>query len=186
MKTADLNLETVWGQYRSGLNAYLHSRVSNPSDAEELLQDILLKTHDNIDMLGNSESLKSWLFQIAHNTTVDFYRKKGRRDAVHPDDLWFSDANVEERHELEGCVAPFIDALPKEMGDLLRTIELEGVPQKDHAAELGVSYSTLKSRVQTARRRLRQVFESCCSFSLDTQGNIIGYKQNSSGCDSCS
>ncbi|MES0880516.1 RNA polymerase sigma factor SigZ [Roseibium sp. SCP14] len=178
-------LERVWVDYRSSLNAFLRSKVSNPADVEELLQDILLKTHRNIGKLGKDDSLKAWLFQVANNATIDFYRKKAKTKALDPEELWYSDMGDAEKHDLDQCIEPFIDALPEDMRILLRKIELEGVSQKQYAQDLGISYSTLKSRVQKARSRLRNVYDSCCHFSLDAQGNIVGYRSKSDSCGKC-
>ncbi|MEP4768824.1 MAG: RNA polymerase sigma factor SigZ [Roseibium sp.] len=179
------DLDSVWREYRSSLTAFLRSKVSNNADVEDLLQDILLKTHKNIAELDKGDSLKSWLFQIANNTIIDFYRKKGRNKAPHPEDLWQSDLPENIQNELEGCVLPFIKALPNDTADILRKIELEGVSQKDYAAELGISYSTLKSRVQSSRSKLRQLFENCCEFSMDAQGNVIDYASKVGSCNGC-
>lgn len=179
------DLDHVWFEYRGALMAFLRSRVRDPDDAEDLLQDILIKTQKKLGSLEQSASLKSWLFQIANNTIIDFYRRKARTSRVHPDDLWYTDLDAADRHVLEGCVSPFMKALPAEAADLLRRIELDGVPQKQLAAELGLSYSTLKSRVQTARRQLRALFEGCCEFSVDGQGKVIDYHPKAGGCAPC-
>ena len=185
MAQAKPDLESVWSEYRASLFAFLRSKVPNEEDAEDLLQVILLKAHQGISGPNEVKSLKSWLFQIASNTITDFYRSRGRHKSVHPDDLWYGDLDENDRHVLENCVAPFIDALPPEMGELLRRIDLQGVSQKDQAAELGVSYSTLKSQVQASRRQLRKLFENCCDFSLDQKGNIVGYERKVGNCGPC-
>ncbi|WP_170330803.1 RNA polymerase sigma factor SigZ [Ruegeria arenilitoris] len=179
------DLESVWSEYRASLLAFLRTKVSNQEDADDLLQEILLKTHKSLASLDKVESLKAWLFQIANNAITDFYRAKGRRNTIHPDDLWHSELDEEDQHVLEGCVGPFIGALPPEMGSLLRKVDLQGVPQKDHADELGISYSTLKSQVQASRRKLRELFEDCCNFSLDHKGNIVGYEVKGDNCKPC-
>lgn len=179
------DLATVWTEYRSALSAFLRSRISNPADAEEVLQDILLKTHNNLGTLTKGDSLKSWLFQIANNAIIDFYRRKKDDRSLHPADLWYETFEENERHILEDCVAPFIDALPEEAGTLLRKIELEGASQKETAEQLGISYSTLKSRVQSSRVKLLKLFQNCCSFSLDSQGNVIGFESKVTACQGC-
>ena len=88
-------------------------------------------------------------------------------------------------HAFEGCVASFLDALPEETSALLRAIELEGVSQKDYAAREGVSYSTLKSRVQSGRKQLRGLFEQCCDIALATDGSVLDYTRKSDGCGGC-
>ena len=54
-----MQLEQLWSEYRSALNAFLLSKVSNPQDAEDLLQDILIKTHKNLDKLREARSIKA-------------------------------------------------------------------------------------------------------------------------------
>lgn len=179
------DIESIWSEYRASLLAFLRSKVSSQEDADDLLQDILLKAHQSMNGLGQVESLKAWLFQIASNTITDFYRRKERHKSIHPDDLWYNELDQDDQHILENCVTPFIDALSPEMGELLRKIDLQGVSQKNHAAELGVSYSTLKSQVQASRRELRKLFGDCCNFSLDPKGNIVGYERKKDNCGPC-
>jgi len=62
---------------------------------------------------------------------------------------------------------------------------LNNVKQKDYAAANGLSYSTLKSRVQKGRSQLRDLFEDCCHLSLDKHGNIIEYQPKGDSCGKC-
>ena len=78
---------------------------------------------------------------------------------------------------MEPCVAPFIKALPPDLGKMLQSIDIEGMSQKDYAAKHGIGYSTLKSRVQSGRIQLRKLFENSCDFTLDAQGNIVAYSR---------
>ena len=46
---ASLSLEQVWAKYQQALKAFLHSKVSQPDDVDDLLQEILLKTYQNLE-----------------------------------------------------------------------------------------------------------------------------------------
>ncbi|WP_306145961.1 RNA polymerase sigma factor SigZ [Roseibium sp. MMSF_3412] len=183
--TPHRDLATVWTEYRAALSAFLNSRISNPADAEEVLQDILLKTHRNLDTLKDVKSLRAWLFQIANNAIIDFYRRKKVDVPVSQTDLWYEQDNEYGKHILEDCVATFINALPEEAAYLLRKIELEGASQKVTAEQLGISYSTLKSRVQSSRAKLLRLFQDCCDFSLDSRGNVMAYQSKAASCNDC-
>jgi len=163
----------------------LHSRVSNDEDVEDLLQEVLIKTHQNLDTVVNSEKIKPWLFQLTNNTIIDFYRKKGRARDVSAADLWYTEDSVVVEQALTQCVEPFIRALPKNSADLLIAIDIEGQSQKDYAEKAGISYSTLKSQVQRARAKLRTLFDDCCNLTLDKYGNVVEFTTKSGGCDSC-
>ncbi|WP_432474491.1 RNA polymerase sigma factor SigZ [Amphritea sp. HPY] len=185
-----MNLETVWQEYRTAIKSFLHSKVAEPDDVDDLLQEILIRTHNNIHTLKNATSVKAWLFTLANNVIIDFYRARaktrGREQALGADDLWYGEQNESDfRQGLSACVKPFVQALPQHSSELLTAIDLQGRSQMELAAEQGISYSTLKSRVQKGRQELRRLFEQCCSFELDVQGNLIGCDTKTGRCGSC-
>eukprot|EP01029_Cantina_marsupialis_P016832 TRINITY_DN3776_c0_g3_i1.p5 TRINITY_DN3776_c0_g3~~TRINITY_DN3776_c0_g3_i1.p5 ORF type:complete len:195 (-),score=0.72 TRINITY_DN3776_c0_g3_i1:5524-6108(-) len=189
--STSLNLEQVWAEYQQTLKAFLHSKVSNTADVEDLLQEILIKTFQNLHKVQDASSVKSWLFQLANNTIIDFYRKHARqqRDSkIDADDLWFADLdhNEEFKQKLSLCIEPFIQALPEQSASLLFAVDIKGLSQKALAEEQNVSYSTIKSRVQKSRGDLKNLFEQCCNLSLDKQGNVIDCElKPESGCGNC-
>jgi len=180
-----MELDEIWPSYRSSIKALLHSKVSDPDDVDDLLQEVLIKTHSNIGNLRKEESVKSWLFQITARTTIDYYRKKSRIHEIEAENLWFGESERNIKADISPCVEPFLKTLPEKTANLLRAIDLQGIPQKSYAQELGISYSTLKSQVQKARSELKDLYEDCCDYSVDTQGNLIDFEQKSKKCTKC-
>ncbi|KZN41593.1 RNA polymerase sigma factor SigZ [Pseudoalteromonas luteoviolacea] len=170
-----MTIEQIWAQYSQALKAFLHTKVTNPEDVEDLLQEVLLKTHLAIESLHKPTSIKAWLFQIAHNTVIDYYRKNGINNNAQQDIAWYNKEERNVKKELTQCIKPFIQELPEQSAFLLEVIELEGKTQKQLADEMNVSYSTLKSQVQKARKELHDVFNACCQYDIDRQGNLIEY-----------
>ena len=178
LNKASLNLEQVWAEYQQALKSFLHSKVNNTADVDDLLQEILIKTYQNLDKVQDASSVKSWLFQLANHTIIDFYRKNARqqRDSqIDAEDLWFTDLdhNSEFKQKLSLCIEPFIQALPEQSSSLLLAVDIKGQSQKEIAEAQNISYSTVKSRVQKSRGDLKNLFEECCNLSLDQQGNVI-------------
>ncbi|PSW16584.1 RNA polymerase sigma factor SigZ [Photobacterium rosenbergii] len=172
-----LRIEDVWQQYQTSLKRFLHSNVSCPDDVDDLLQDILIKTYQQISTVKDKNKLKSWLFQLANNTIIDFYRKRARGKGVTEDELWYTEGGESIHRQLSHCILPFIQALPEEDAQLLSAIEINGTSQKDYAEQHGMKYSTLKSRVQKSREKLNRLFNECCEMKLDSHGNIIDFEQ---------
>ncbi len=170
-----LGFEDIWQSYRSSLKWFLQSKVANQADVDDLLQDILIKTYNNLHTLKEAKSAKAWLFQIANHTIIDFYRKSSAPKPLSADDLWYNQSDDSIRTALEHCIEPFIKALPEESANLLIAIDLKGKAQKELAEEMNISYSTLKSRVQKSRMQLLKLFEDCCHFVIDSLGNITDY-----------
>lgn len=176
-----MTLEAIWKEYRSSLKAFLHSKISNAADVDDLLQEILIKTHQNLAKIRAEESIKSWLFQIANYTIIDFYRRNktftelNQEEAV-SETVWLKAQERDIKQELSACIEPFIQALDERDAALLTAIDINGESQRQYAESLGISYSTLKSRVQKARTQLRSLFDNCCQMELDTQGNLMEYE----------
>ena len=185
-----MKLEPIWAEYRIGIKAFLHSKISNSADVDDLLQEILIKTHKNIGNIRSQGSIKSWLFQIANHSIIDFYRRNKAFTELDQEDslsesLWLEQQERDIKQELSVCIAPFIQALDEEDAELLTAIDIQGESQKQYAESLGISYSTLKSRVQKARSQLRDLFEGCCKMQLDAQGNLMDYDPHDSSCKKC-
>lgn len=172
-----IRIEDVWQQYQTSLRRFLQSNVSCPDDVDDLLQDILIKTYQQISTVKDKNKLKSWLFQLANNTIIDFYRKRARRKGVAEDELWYTEGGESIHHQLSHCIMPFIQALPEEDAQLLSAIELNGTSQKDYAEKHGMKYSTLKSKVQKSREKLNRLFNECCEMKVDSRGNIVDFEE---------
>ena len=63
-----MEFKQLWQEYGNQLRVFLRSRVKNPADVDDLLQEILIKTYQHLNTVKDSEKFLSWLFQVARNT----------------------------------------------------------------------------------------------------------------------
>ena len=68
-----MDIKQIWQEYKHQLQRFLRSRVSNAGDAEDLLQEILIKTHQQLHTVQDPEKLRAWLFQVTRNAVIDYY-----------------------------------------------------------------------------------------------------------------
>lgn len=174
-----MNIEHIWHEYRSSLHGFLSSKLSNPDDVDDLLQEILISSHNNLHKLSDKESLKPWLFRVAKNTLIDFYRKRGRIEGIGEEGLFLHEEDDKDVGGISDCLLPFIQELPEKHAQLLLDIDIHNVSQKDYAEKMDISYSTLKSRVQKSRQMLKGLYDECCVFEVDNNGKVIDYQQKS-------
>ncbi|MGF1724843.1 RNA polymerase sigma factor SigZ [Photobacterium nomapromontoriensis] len=177
-----MDLDQIWNEYRGSIKGFLHKHVSNPDDVDDLKQEILIKTYQNLHTLQDATKIKPWLFQIANHVIIDFYRRRAKQTGWREEDLWYSEEPSTMRAELAHCVLPFIQALPADEAEMLRAIELNGESQKEFAQKKGLKYSTLKSRVKKSRQHVLELFQECCDLSLDKYGNVIDFEAKKKGC----
>ena len=105
-----------------------------------------------------------------------------------PDELFHEDTKEEDNRaqsELARCLVPLLNELPEPYRQVLRLTEFEGATQREAASQLGLSLSGAKSRVQRARKMLREVLLKCCRVELDRRGGVVDYEARD-GCDGCS
>ena len=170
----DQRISEVVEREHSRLRSFIRRRVPDPRDAEDILQDVFYELVEANRLLMPIEHVTGWLFRVARNRIVDFFRKKRSESfgdtAVARDDdaddlpafedlLPSPDSGPEALyarnvllHELELAV----DELPEEQRKVFVAHELEGRSFKEIAAETGVSVNTLLSRKRYAVLHLRQ------------------------------
>ena len=72
----------LMNMYKQQLFSYLIKRTGNRETAEDLFQEILIKIWRNLPKYQKKEKFGSWIFSIAHNLTVDSFRKKKVRSII--------------------------------------------------------------------------------------------------------
>lgn len=136
------------------------SVVRDPSMAEDVAQDTLVKAWLALPTFRGESSLKSWVLRIAHNTAVSSIRASrsvAMDPFTFPEEATPADRSVEMRVESRRAMDDFTVALGH-LDELSRSVvvlrEVEGLSYDEIADVLDVPLSTVKTRLMRARRRL--------------------------------
>jgi RNA polymerase sigma-70 factor (ECF subfamily) len=169
-----------WHEAIERLTQWVRPRIQEPADADELVQDILerLVTHgEQLQTVGNP---LGWMHRIATNAVIDYYRRP-RRIVALPEGLpaETADTAADARAELAGCIRPLVMHLDPVSREALLATDLGGKSQIDAAGEAGVAVSTMKSRIQRGRRKLREALLHCCHVELDRRSGIAEFSPKS-------
>jgi len=165
-------------EFLARLLAFIRRRVPSGADAEDLLQDVLVKLVERPGAV-REESVPAWLFAVARRAIIDRYRARPAPLPLPPGDVIAEESpSPTAIAELALCLDPLLAELSPEDREILRRVDAEGERQAAVARELGVPPSTVKSRVQRARARLLAELESCCAIALDPRGVPRGFERN--------
>lgn len=165
------NIVHIQHQFGDYLLNFIKSKVTSTDDAKDIYQEVILKIMNKSGQLKKAQSLKSWLFTIAKNQIIDFYRKRN-----HEVDLDLVSAHSEEDvlyAELENCLSGFIEQLPEDYKTLIMLSEIEGRSQKELSESLGINYVTLRSKVQRGRDKIKKMIFDACVVHQDTSGRLV-------------
>jgi len=170
-----LTSEYIWTKFNKELNGFILSRVHDKDTCNDILQDVFLKIHLNLDKVKEQERVQSWVYQIARNAVTDHFRKE--KPHVKVEEMEIPEEISEKEHAMTNCLEPHINKLPGKYKEAITLVELKGYSQLKLAEKLNISYSAAKSRVQRGRELLRSYFESCCNIVADKYGNIISHSE---------
>jgi len=174
---AERSLSEAIVHERARLRGFIRRRVSDPADAEDILQDVFYELIEAARLVKPIEEVGAWLFRVARNRIIDRFRKKRteslealsaveREYAPVEDLLPAADGGPETayaRRLLLEELDDALDELPEEQRFVFVAHELEGRSFKELAAQTGVGLNTLLSRKRYAvlhlRARLQQIYD---------------------------
>jgi RNA polymerase sigma-70 factor, ECF subfamily len=189
-------VEELWLEMHAPLLRFIGQRVSDPGDAEDVLQDVMVRIHRHSGEMDDFEHLGAWVHQVTRNAVIDFYRRRAARHehaagtsadlpGVSASDVLESASPDAVRGELARCLRPLLARLPDKYREALELTEFEGLSQVAAADRLGLSHSGMKARVQRGRTQLRELLLECCHIELDRRGGVADYQARPGGCDGC-
>lgn len=170
-----MEVAAIYTEFRHSLLRYIRSKVNSKEDAEDILQNVFMKISSNLVNLSNHEKLRSWIFTITRNAIIDYYRVNAARKnlAMKMEDGVVAEEETNPENGLDRCLSDMINLLPEEYRDIIIDSELKEIKQKALAVKYGMAYSSMRSRVQRGRERLKQLFYNCCHIETDRLGNVL-------------
>jgi RNA polymerase sigma-70 factor, ECF subfamily len=156
--------EEVYRAHAGRLYSLTCRMLGNPTDAEDLLQDIFLAAHRKLDSFRGEAALGTWLYRLATNLCLDHLRSRTGRtnqltDALDDEPSVPDDASrrlaerAVTRMDLERALAK----LPEGCRAAFILHDVEGLEHREVAEALGIAEGTSKSQVHKARLRLRAI-----------------------------
>lgn len=141
------------------LRAFARSLAHNPAQADDLVQDTLVKALANVDRFEPGTNLRAWLFTILRNHYYSQLRK-AKREVEDADGLIA--ARVPVRPEQDGSVdledfKIAFQQLQPDHREVLTLVGASGCSYEEAAEICGCAVGTIKSRVNRARRKLTEL-----------------------------
>lgn len=173
--------ELLLGELRADLRRFIARRIQNHADADDVLQEVLIKIHRSAERLSDEKNLFAWVYAIARNAIIDHYRKQRPTvsldgDIKDPGELSKEAPEPDALGEIADCLRPFLGHLPEKYREAIVLTDLDGLTQVDLARKLGLSVSGAKSRVQRAREHLKRMLLECCHLEFNASGRVVGYE----------
>lgn len=140
---------------RDMIYRYIYRYIGNKVDSEDIAIETFVKFHHNIDKVDASRNIRAYLFRIAHNLVVDFFRKYKYTVQLNEDIATGSEEGRDTEKEL---IHELLEKLPDTYRDLIILKYLEKYSNEDIADIKGKSLDSIKSSLKRARKKLIKLF----------------------------
>ena len=172
------NISELVQEFHQGISQFIRLKITDTEDAEDLVQEVMLKlvrAHAENKAVSN---IKNWLYTVTNNTIADYYRKKYKENDLNQNYLLENSFELIDSQALEisDFIVPMIKLLDEKYSKPLLLSDIEGMPQKEIANMLQLSLPAVKSRIQRGRKLLRALFFECWHIQLDANQNIVSCK----------
>ena len=190
---------------REDLIKYVKKIIGDIPDVEDIVQDTLLISIEKRKDLIEESKYQQWVFRIARNISIDFLKKNQKKlpqitdlvfieegkekpnsflalaeDNKHIYDKVKEDFLEKNKSPLE-IKSYFSENYPEVLSisdnyfEALLLAEFKGISQQDIADQLQLPLPTIKSRIQRARQKIKDIFLKRCQIELDARGGIVNY-----------
>lgn len=141
---------------------FLRRRVRSGADAEDLLQQAMLRASTRLDALRAAELLEPWFYRVLRSTLADHHTTWAIREAKLQ--LLAAEAQEATPEEVATCACGLglLDRLRPEYRDIVRRVDLEDERLADVALSLGVTVNNATVRLHRARKALREALLDRC------------------------
>ena len=153
------NFENLLLKNKLAVERFVKFKISNISDAEDILQEIYLIAFKNFPQLNNRNSFEYWILGIARNKCNDYFRKKAK----------YFEIPIEELNELQlistrfgyienNIVNDVIETLADKDKQILYLFYWKELSQLEIARKLNIPIGTVKSRLYTAKQNFKRIY----------------------------
>jgi RNA polymerase sigma-70 factor (ECF subfamily) len=146
---------------------YLMRHLPREEDAQEILNDVFLDAIDSITMLKKNENLQAWIFKIAHNKTVNYYRKRKIKSLLLSQIPYLEIVDSEvhqpefilEKDKVRDRIESAFKSLPELYRKILKLHYEEKITVKEIAGILKLSFKATESLLFRARQSFKLAYE---------------------------
>lgn len=163
--------QELYMRHKASLFRFISRQVKPPQSAEEVFQDIWLNIVKSASRYQPSAKFKTFLYQVAHNRIIDYYRSKDQRamdlyndeasEAIEelPESDQPLDVALDQTRQLQLLQAAIVE-LPAPQREVFLLREESGLTLIEIAEAIVVPLETVKSRYRYALRKIKQIMQS--------------------------
>jgi len=155
-------LEALIQDIRPALHRYVAHMIGSAVDAEDVVQDTLVRAYDSIDQLDRRANVRGWLFRVAHNKAADHLRRRANQELELLEDYPTTaepDEPLEEKELTALALSVFLKLAPRQRSCVILK-DVLGYSLADISELLNATVPEIKATLHRGRTRLRELSQT--------------------------
>ncbi|MEG2067635.1 MAG: RNA polymerase sigma-70 factor, partial [Tannerellaceae bacterium] len=153
----------LYRAYHPRICSFLYGLLQNSGLAEEITQDVFFRLWLNKEKIDPDMAFNSYLYSIAKNTVVNFYKKKAAEQkfllAKREEEAVSETEEKLYYKELQGLINAVVESMPYQQRTVFRMSREEGLLNAEIASKLNISKRTVEKHISNSISTLRKVIE---------------------------
>ena len=160
---SDMLFEKLYDTYYSGVYRYIFAAVKDKWNAEDIISNVFTNIYKHKDKIITVEESKNWVFKIAHNAIIDFYRKNSKIIPIEEfldrgsEESGYEDVLVKDEFK---PIRSIIDDLPRETREMIYLRYYGGLKYREIAAAVNTPENTVKSVISRTIKKIRKIYDT--------------------------
>lgn len=150
----------IYNNHKVRLYHYVLKITRSRMTAEDIVHNVFVKFYDNMETVTGTEKTERWLFSVARNEAMGYFRSQKIRNAedidlnagLHDDE---TPEGEYEKSEIRGLMEMELNGMPTEQSEVFRLKEISGMSYREVAAVLKITEDLVRSRLYKARQKLK-------------------------------
>ncbi len=165
-------------KYYDPIKRFVNFHIKDQWVTEDIVQETFLKAHKNFETLNDKSKAKTWLYKIAWNLCLNYFKKAKKDHAISSNQIDHQPDKINilqqmEQNEMNSCIQDKIKQLPDKLKLVLSLYDIERMSHKEISEILNITVETTKTRLHRARKALKIIFEKECTFQRDSRNIFV-------------
>jgi RNA polymerase sigma-70 factor (ECF subfamily) len=174
-----MDFSEIYDIHYEPVRRFISKMVGDKWVADDLTQDTFIKVQENLSGLKDPSKLEPWIFRIARNRCLDYFRSGSIQNKNHElkDGVKVSIeplAQIQmEQEQMSRCVQDKIHLLPEPLRVVLALADTMDFSHQEIADILHIKVGNAKVRLHRARKALKEILQQECTFEQDERSVMV-------------
>ena len=156
IESDSIAFQALYQRYFEAITIFLYHRTMSMELTKDFVQEVFTRLWQKREAIDDSKSIKAYIYRIANNLSIDYFRKQGSRKTYLSTMAYKGDKTTDDCIEMQTSINMAVQKLPERLRTVFILSRYEGLKYTEIAETCQISVKTVESRMSQALASLRE------------------------------